>query len=162
MVDSAPNFEQLLRILIEHEVEFIVVGGVSAVLQGAPVATFDLDIVHRRTPENIARLLAALRTLDARYRIQDDRVIVPNCSFLESERHQLLMTNHGPLDVLGAIGANRSYEDIFELAVELEVGELHLKILDLKSLIEIKEEIGHLKDRAVLEILRQTLKERGD
>jgi hypothetical protein len=38
--------------LVAHDVEFIVVGGVAAVLQGAPVVTFDLDILHRRTPEN--------------------------------------------------------------------------------------------------------------
>ena len=38
----------LLKTLIWHEVEFIVVGGVGAVLQGAPLSTFDLDIVHLR------------------------------------------------------------------------------------------------------------------
>lgn len=133
MVDSAPNFEKLLRILAEHEVEFIVVGGVSAVLQGAPVAMFDLDIVHRRTAENITRLLTALQTLEARYRLREDGVLVPSRSDLESEGHQLLMTNQGPLDVLGAIGTNRSYEDILELAIELEVGELRLRILSFKT-----------------------------
>jgi len=41
-------------------VETIVVGGVAAVLQGAPIATFDLDLVHRRSEENVARLQDAL------------------------------------------------------------------------------------------------------
>lgn len=72
---SATSFEPLriLRVLSAHEVEFIVVGGVSAVLHGAPVTTFDLDIVHRRTPENIDRLLAALRELDAILRSRSAR-----------------------------------------------------------------------------------------
>jgi hypothetical protein len=38
------------------------------VLQGAPISTNDLDIVHRRTPENVARLLEVLLHLDATMR----------------------------------------------------------------------------------------------
>jgi hypothetical protein len=44
-MDAAPDFPDILRALTLHEVEFILVGGVAAILQGAPVATFDLDIV---------------------------------------------------------------------------------------------------------------------
>jgi len=46
--------------MVESGVDFIIVGGVSAVLQGAPVTTFDLDLVHSREAENITRLLSAL------------------------------------------------------------------------------------------------------
>jgi hypothetical protein len=49
-------------------VDFIVVGGVGAVLQGAPISTFDLDRVHPRTRKNVDRLMVALELLDARYR----------------------------------------------------------------------------------------------
>ncbi len=44
------------EVLSSHSVDFIVVGGISAVLNGAPVNTFDLDIVHSRDPANVARL----------------------------------------------------------------------------------------------------------
>lgn len=50
----------LLSSLIEANVEFIVVGGAAAVLSGVPVVTKDLDIVHKRSPENIERLLSVL------------------------------------------------------------------------------------------------------
>ncbi|MGB8328982.1 MAG: hypothetical protein WCE62_02570 [Polyangiales bacterium] len=40
--------------------EFIIVGGAAAVLHGAPITTEDLDIVHRRSPENVARLRTLL------------------------------------------------------------------------------------------------------
>jgi len=40
------DFAAVLRVLAAHRVDFIVVGGVSAVLQGAPVNTFDLDVLH--------------------------------------------------------------------------------------------------------------------
>ena len=59
----------LLETLATSDVELIVVGLLAAVAQGAPVTTHDLDIVHRRTPENIAKLLDVLvNKLDARYR----------------------------------------------------------------------------------------------
>ena len=45
----------ILRALVEAGVEFIVVGGVAAVLNGAPVSTFDLDVVHARDAANVAR-----------------------------------------------------------------------------------------------------------
>ena len=59
------DFFAILGALVAHDMEFIVVGGVCAVLHGAPVMTFDLDVVHHRTPGNIARLQAALEALDA-------------------------------------------------------------------------------------------------
>jgi hypothetical protein len=46
------DFLALLRILVAHGVDFIIVGGVSAVLQGAPISTFDLDLVLSRAPDN--------------------------------------------------------------------------------------------------------------
>ena len=39
----SPDFLALLRTMVEHGVDFIIVGGVSAVLHGAPITTFDLD-----------------------------------------------------------------------------------------------------------------------
>lgn len=43
-----PDLFGLLQALAEQRVDFIVIGGVAAVLQGAPIATFDLDVVHSR------------------------------------------------------------------------------------------------------------------
>ena len=63
-----PNFLEILKVLKEYQVEFIVVGGVCAVLHGAPISTFDLDLVHSRAPNNIDRLMVALKTLNAHYR----------------------------------------------------------------------------------------------
>jgi hypothetical protein len=156
-VDQTLDFERLLAALTKHGVDFIVVGGVCAVLHGAPIATFDLDVVHRRTPENIGRLLRALKELGAYYRGQGTRRLVPRHSHLESPGHQLLMTNHGPLDLLGTIGTNRSFEELVGFSSELQLGELRIRILDLETLIAIKEETGHAKDKAVLEVLRKML-----
>ena len=50
----------------------VLVGGLAAVVQGAPIATLDVDIVHRRTPENVDRLIAFLASTGARYRNRPD------------------------------------------------------------------------------------------
>jgi hypothetical protein len=65
---KAADLAALLAALCDSGVEFIIVGGVAAVLQGVPITTTDLDIVHRRTPENVARLLEVLLKLDATIR----------------------------------------------------------------------------------------------
>ena len=67
------RFADILDLLAANEVDFIVVGMTAGVLHGAPVTTVDLDVVHRRTPGNVARLRRALETLEAVYR-HDPRI----------------------------------------------------------------------------------------
>jgi hypothetical protein len=54
----------LLRALTEGGIDFIVVGGGAAVLHGAPITTFDLDIVPRREPANASALMDLLSRHD--------------------------------------------------------------------------------------------------
>ena len=44
----------------QHDVQYVVIGGIAAVLHGVPRATFDLDILIEPTPVNVRRLLDAL------------------------------------------------------------------------------------------------------
>jgi len=48
----------------QHEVRYVVIGGIAVVLYGVPRATFDLDILVEATPENTRRLLDALLDAD--------------------------------------------------------------------------------------------------
>jgi predicted nucleotidyltransferase len=161
MASSAPDYLAILQTLADHRVEFIVIGGVCAVLHGAPVTTFDLDLVQSRTPENLDRLVAALQAMGAYYRGQGDRRLQPTPSFLASPGHHLLMTRFGPLDVLGTIARERTYDDLLPHSVELQLQiGLCVRILDLETLITTKEETGRDKDKAVLPVLRRTLEER--
>ncbi len=158
----ATDFPSILRALVEHAVDFIVVGGVGAVLQGAPVSTFDLDIVHSRAEDNIQRVLKALAALDAYYRMQPERRIRPDASHLSSAGHQLLMTKYGPLDVLGVIGRSQGYEELLAHVNLMQVGAgLAVQVLDLAKLIEVKSETAGEKDLGTLPILRKTLEEKG-
>jgi hypothetical protein len=155
------DLEAILRRLADHRVDFIVVGGVASVIEGAPINTFDLDVVHSREPGNVGRLMAALESLEASYRTRAERRLKPDRSHLESPGHQLLITKWGPLDVLGSIGRSRGYVDLLPHAIETEVGEdLRVRVLDLETLIAVKEEVGGEKDLAMLPVLRRTLEEK--
>ena len=156
------DFLAILQTMAGRDVDYIVVGGVAAVLQGAPVATFDLDLVHSREPENLNRLLAALDFLEARYRTLGAETARPTYSHLVSPGHQLLMTRWGPLDLLGTIGEAQGYSELLDRTVTLGAGQdLSVQVLDLSTLIQLKEQLANDKDRAILPILRRTLEEKG-
>jgi len=161
MPDPSPNFITILQELTRRHVDFIVIGGVGAVLQGAPIATFDLDLVHSRAPENLERLISALQALGTYYREQPTRRLRPTVSHLAGPGHHLLMSDAGPLDLLGTVSKGREYKDLLDYTIELEItSETHVRVLDLSILITLKEELGREKDLAVLPVLRRTLQER--
>jgi hypothetical protein len=160
MPESAPKFWALLKKLEDHHVEYIIVGGVCAVLHGAPLNTMDIDIVHLRTPENLERLTQALQELQAYYREHPPHKILPEAQTLGTSGHHLLMTSAGPMDVLGTIVGNRGYEQLLPNTIIVTLSEgLQVRILDLPTLIQVKLETGRQKDRMVLPILRRTLEE---
>jgi hypothetical protein len=90
-----------LLTLYECRVQFVVVGGLAAVLNGAPVQTYDIDIVYSRDQANIDRLLKFLQEIDAIFRIQPERRLRPAESHLSAGGHVNLLTTLGPLDLLG-------------------------------------------------------------
>lgn len=94
---------EFLEGLVEAGVDFILVGGLAAVIQGAPVTTMDVDIVHSQALQNIDRLLGFLRTVDAVQRRMDDKLIEPKGRDLSGKDHVLLTTRIGPIDILAAV-----------------------------------------------------------
>lgn len=157
MAATRARIGDLLRLLGRHGVEHVVVGGVAAVLQGAPILTRDLDIVHSRSPENIRRLLAALSELHACYRTRTDRRFEPGEAELASPGHQLLSTDLGDLDLLGTVGEGRAFDDLLGRSVRFDLSGMTVHVLDLAAVIELKETLGREKDLAVLPILRHVL-----
>jgi hypothetical protein len=158
---ASPSLETLLETLAASGVEFIVVGMLAAVAQGAPVTTHDLDIVHRRTPENVARLVEVLiNKLDARYRGRSE-VLRPTVEILAGPGHSLLQTNAGPLDVLGAIEGGRDYDALVTGSRRIEISGHAVHVLDLATLIELKRDSTRLKDQMALPVLEETLRQRG-
>ena len=152
---------RLLSMLIEGKVEFIVVGGAAAVLSGVPVVTKDLDIVHKRSPENVERLLSVLSQLDAHFRPDfAQRKLRPRASDLTGHGHLNFDTTFGPLDVLCEVSGERGFDELLPHTTELSDFEMKLRVLDLPMLIKVKSEANRPKDRMALPILMATLDER--
>ncbi len=105
--------EALLRELSGAGVDFIVVGGMAALLHGAPITTQDLDIVHKRTPENVARLHEVLLRLDAvmRYDLAN-RGLRPTVEMLAGRGQINLSTTLGPMDPLCEIDNGKGYDEL--------------------------------------------------
>jgi len=152
------DYRAIIETLAGHGVEFIIVGGIGAALQGAPLNTWDVDVLYRREAGNIERALAALRLLDAKFHMHPD--LAPNQSYLESAGPKLLTTKLGRLDMLGSIGKQLTYDDLIDQTDEMKLGEFRVRVLQLEKLIELKEELGREKDLAVLPTLRATLAEK--
>jgi hypothetical protein len=55
-----PDFEELLRLLEDHRVEYMVVGGYAVAFHGYPRLTKDIDIFYRLSPSNIDNIRNAL------------------------------------------------------------------------------------------------------
>ena len=155
------DFRALLSALTAGGVRFILVGGVAAVVQGVPLHTYDLDVVHARDPENRRRLIAVLRQLDAHYRQNRTKKLEPREEDLGLPGTHLLSTRFGPLDLLGTILDKWAYEDLLGRSIPYEFAEgLRVQVLDLELLLEIKEALGREKDRAQVLEYRRTLEER--
>jgi hypothetical protein len=157
----ATFMEDMVRRLADEQVEFVIVGMMSAVLQGSSLATKDLDLCYRRTPDNIARLVHALGPLDPR-----PRGFPADLPFVFDERTILLGSNFtleiGPesLDLLGVMSGVGGYEEIIDRAIEVEYGGVRVKALALEDLIRTKTAAGRAKDVAVLPELQALLNEK--
>ncbi|MGY6555162.1 MAG: hypothetical protein ACXIUM_11655 [Wenzhouxiangella sp.] len=155
-----PSFREILEVLNQHQVEYIVVGGVAAVIHGAPTTTFDLDALVRVTHSNAVRLIEALSALDASFR-EHQKTIRPTVDDILAGGHLLLMTRAGPLDVLGFIGDQQRYEDLLDACADLKMSVGSLRVLGLEALIAEKKRMGRIKDLAAAELLEAVLRHRS-
>jgi hypothetical protein len=154
----------LLTVLTDHDVEFVLVGGMAAVLHGSPTATNDADIVPSRTPENLNRLAAALRQLDARIRSAtevDGITFEPHPELLASMSMLNLTTRCGDLDLTFNPSGIGAYEDIRPTAVRFELDGFAVLVAALDDVIRSKLAADRPKDRAVMPVLEALREELG-
>jgi hypothetical protein len=156
------DFPRLLAALIDAGVEFIVIGGMAATAHGSAHVTVDLDIVYRRTSDNIERLAQALEPLSPYL-----RGAPPGLPFrfdAETIRRGLnftLTTAAGDLDCLGEATGNGTYDALVTGSCVLQVFGRDCRFVDLETLIRLKRAAGRPKDLeriAELEALRDEKK----
>jgi hypothetical protein len=151
----------LIAALHRAGVQFIVVGGAAAQLHGSTLATLDLDIVHRRDPANVDRLLAVLDRLDAfhRYDLMNRRQR-PTAEQLLGSGQINLSTSLGPLDPLCELAPGQGYDELMPHSEVMRDEEIEIRVVDLPTLIDIKSKVGRTKDKLVVADLIVILEER--
>ena len=154
-----PSFRHILEVLNKHSVEYIVVGGVAAVIHGAPMTTFDLDTLVKVNSANAERVVKALSELEAHFR-EHRNLLTPTTEDILAGGHLLLMTSAGPLDVLGFIGDNQRYDDLVDASSEIQTSMGSLRLLSLEELIAQKKRMGRPKDCAAVDLLEAVLQYR--
>lgn len=154
------DFAALIRLLAQHDIEFILIGGAAATVHGSARLTQDLDLVYRRTSENVARLAACLGPYHPYL-----RGAPPGLPFrLDAETIQrglnfTLTTDLGALDLFGEIPGGGTYEDLLRDAIEIKLFGVTCHCLGLRRLIEVKRAAGRPRDLEAIAELQALLDE---
>ena len=146
----------LFAVLEEHDVDYVLVGGLAAVLHGSTALTNDADIVPRKTPANLRHLSRALIALKARVRSfadPDGIAFDPHPELLASMAMLNMTTRCGDLDLTFAPAGLHSYDDLLGAGVTLDIEGTRVVVASLADIIRSKTLADRAKDRAVLPIL---------
>jgi len=154
------DFKRLLQLLSASKVDFILVGGMAAIVHGASRLTQDLDVVYSRSRANIERLVAALAPYQPYL-----RGAPPGLPFrwdaetLERGLNFTLTTTLGDLDLLGEITGGGGYDDLQPQSSVIEIFGEACRCLDLPTLIQVKRAAGRPRDLEALAELEALLEE---
>lgn len=150
---------EILRVLVEHGVEFVLIGGFAAQLQGSPFPTEDIDVTPARSAENLRRLSAALRSLDAHVRTVGEARLPfgHDAESLDAAGTWNLSTRYGDLDLSMVPSGTGGYPDLVRGAVLVTLEGVDAQIADLADIVRSKQAANRPKDQRVLPALRELL-----
>ena len=155
------NLQALLKLLVNSQVEFVLVGGFAAVLHGCNQTTRDIDICVLYSPEQIQLLRELLKPFHPQHRITDPKVCFLDMPRDLSEKQDFhLVTDLGVLDVINYVEGVGSYYDVLKNSKEIEIygGRCHL--ISIEDLIKSKKTLGRHRDLATVMELEAILKEK--
>ena len=150
---AEPLLELAARLLAKHHLDVVLIGNAAAALQGSPVTTVDLDFMFRKTPGNLRKLRRLADDLDA---------VVLHPFYPASELYRVVRDSDGlQFDFMAKVDGIRSFEALRSRAASTRFGRHDLKVASLADIITSKKAANRPQDRAVLPILRRTLREKG-
>ncbi len=153
--------EDVIRLMQQHQVRHIVIGGWAAILHGLARSTRDVDLVYARDQENVKRLVAALSPCQPYLRGAppglpfrwDERTILSGLNFT-------LTTTLGDLDLLGEVAGGGTYEQLLPFTEEVAPFGIVFHVVTLERLIQLKRAAGRPKDLETIAELQALLEER--
>lgn len=154
--------DEILRTLLTHEVEFLVIGGLAVAAHGYQRATKDVDIVPAPTAENRRRLYAALTDLGAEPielgDFRPEELPVPfGPAGLDEGGNWTLRTRAGRVDVMQWVpGIDEGYEQLRPNAIEDDVpGIGRIAFAGYDDVVAMKQTANRPEDRIDLERLER-------
>jgi hypothetical protein len=148
---------------VDGDVDFVVIGGVAAVLHGSARATFDLDVCFASNAENLEALGSTLVGLRAQLRGVSEAVpFVPDAAALRRVEVLTLTTTAGDLDVLRAPSGAPRYDVLRGHADRYDVGGFEVRVASVEDLIAMKTAAGRPKDLGDIEELEAILRLRSE
>jgi hypothetical protein len=138
----------ILSTLLQHGVEFVLIGGLAGMAQGSSYPSYDVDIAYGRARENLERLAAALHELGATLRGAPAGLpFLLDAETLENGRHFTFDTPHGSLDILSDPDGAPTYDKLRSAAEPAEIEGVTVRIASLDHLIAMKEASARAKDK---------------
>jgi hypothetical protein len=154
--------EGILRRLTARGVDFVVIGGIAAVLHGSSRNTFDLDVCFATDAGNLEALGAVLTELHSRLRGVDDTVpFVADAASLRRVELLTLETDLGDFDVLSRPQGTHGYDALRRGADRYDLGGFSVLVASVSDLIAMKRAAGRPKDLADVAELETILRLRG-
>jgi hypothetical protein len=143
--------EEPLKLLGEHNVECLIIGGVAATLYGATILTNDLDVCYARNAGNLERLATALLSVNATLRnAPPDMPFILDAETLRRGLNFTFATDVGSLDLLGEVRGVGFYEEAVSGAISYELFGYSFPVLEINKLILAKRAAGRGKDLVAL------------
>jgi hypothetical protein len=144
----------VVRALEQHRVRYVVIGGVAAQLHGSPAPTRGFDVTPERSANNLARLAAALASVEARewvpgfgYPLQ----LPMDRRRLAGDRVLLTQTRHGRVDVVPTPhGVPGGYDELKPRAPLVTAYGAELPVASLDDLASSHAAASRAKDRLAL------------
>ena len=130
--------QELFACLDRHGVQYVLVGGLAAVLHGSPLPTLDADICPASDTDNLDRLARALDELDARIRTpdaEDGGAFPREAAFLGGINLLNLVTRRGDLDLAFTPAGTNGFADLSRNALPCAVGGVTVLVASLDDVI---------------------------
>jgi hypothetical protein len=140
--------ERILRALAEHEVDYVLIGGLAVQTHGHVRTTNDADLIPAPEPANLERLAAALRSLDARVLNPGKEDIDVNAKMLPRASIWQFITRDGGIDVMHEVPGGRPYAELSDRALHVQLGGIDVPVVGLDDLIQMKLARGRPVDVA--------------
>jgi hypothetical protein len=136
--DTPLDAERIFRTLAEHEVEYVLIGGLAVQTHGHVRTTNDADLIPAPNPANLRRLAAALRTLEARVLNAGEEGTEINARMLPRATIWQFVTRDGGIDVMHDVPGGSSYPELRERALHVQLDDIDVPVVGLDDLIRMK------------------------